>query len=212
MKVRSAIGLHCSRVWIKTGSQKGSKMRYLKLLTLLGICSVCLVAVPYAHAQRVGAGSGVAPGYAGQANGNPAYGDPGYGNQASGDPAYGDPGYGNQASGNPAYGNQSANVPEDLPADIALCLYRVLQESLQNIRKHAQTKKAEVRLVRIENEIVLAVEDSGNGFELKDTRRKGGLGLVSMGERVRTVRGSVYISSRPDQGTLIEVRVPLERR
>jgi anti-sigma regulatory factor (Ser/Thr protein kinase) len=212
MKVRSAIGLHCSRVWIKTGSQKGSKIRYLKLLTLLSICSVCLVAVPYAHAQRVGAGSGVAPGYAGQANGNPAYGDPGYGNQASGDPAYGDPGYGNQASGNPAYGNQSANVPEDLPADIALCLYRVLQESLQNIRKHAQTKKAEVRLVRIENEIVLAVEDSGNGFELKDTRRKGGLGLVSMGERVRTVRGSVSISSRPGQGTLIEVRVPLERR
>src|SRR5450759_453663 len=60
MKVRAAIGLHCSWVWIKTGSQKGSKMRYLKLLTLLGICSVCLVAVPYAHAQRVGAGSGVA--------------------------------------------------------------------------------------------------------------------------------------------------------
>src|SRR5450759_2927332 len=114
MKVRAAIGLHCSWVWIKTGSQKGSKMRSLKLLTLLGICSICLVAVPYAHAQRVGAGSGVAPGYAGQANGNPAYGDPGYGNQASGDPAYGDPGYGNQASGNPAYGNQSANVPEDL--------------------------------------------------------------------------------------------------
>jgi PAS domain S-box-containing protein len=106
----------------------------------------------------------------------------------------------------------SANVPEDLPDDIALCLYRVLQESLQNIRKHAQTEEAEVRLVRIENEIVLAVEDSGNGFELKDIRRKGGLGLVSMGERVRTVRGSVYISSRPDQGTLIEVRVPLERR
>ena len=104
----------------------------------------------------------------------------------------------------------SESVPEQIPGDIPLCLYRVLQESLQNIRKHARAKRAEVKLVGTENEILLVVEDSGTGFDPKEVRRNGGLGLVSMEERVRSVGGNLSISSKPDEGTRIEVRCPLE--
>ena len=78
------------KVWFEIGSQKGPKMRYLKLLSLLGICSICLVAVPHAHAQS------------NQANNNQAYGGPAYDNQANGNPAYGDPAYGAPAYAVPA--------------------------------------------------------------------------------------------------------------
>ncbi|MBI4458544.1 MAG: sensor histidine kinase, partial [Acidobacteria bacterium] len=105
----------------------------------------------------------------------------------------------------------SQNVPELLPDDLSLCLYRVVQESLQNIRKHAQATQAEVRLLGVAHEIVLAVEDFGNGFELGPARKKGGVGLASMEERVRLVGGRLSIRSRPGQGTRIEVRCPLER-
>ncbi len=104
----------------------------------------------------------------------------------------------------------SESVPEQIPGDVPLCLYRVLQESLQNIRKHALAKKVEVKLVRAANEILLVVEDSGTGFDPKDARHNGGLGLVSMGERVRLVGGNLSVSSKPGEGTRIEVRCPLE--
>ena len=104
----------------------------------------------------------------------------------------------------------SESVPEQIPGDVPLCLYRVLQESLQNIRKHARAKKAEVKLIVAENEILLVVEDSGTGFDPKEARHKGGLGLVSMEERVRHVGGNLSINSKPGHGTRIEVRCPLE--
>lgn len=102
------------------------------------------------------------------------------------------------------------HVPEQIPDGISLCLYRVLQESLQNIRKHAQARKVEVRLAGAENEILLVVEDSGTGFELPEARRKGGLGLVSIEERVRHVGGNFSVRSKRGHGTRIEVRCPLE--
>lgn len=103
-------------------------------------------------------------------------------------------------------------VPEEIPGDIPLCLYRVLQESLQNIRKHARAREIAVRLAGGGNELVLAVEDSGIGFDLNEARRKGGLGLVSMEERVRLVGGTIRVHSEPGRGTRVEVRCPLEGR
>ncbi|MCC6368278.1 MAG: PAS domain S-box protein [Bryobacterales bacterium] len=104
---------------------------------------------------------------------------------------------------------QAANLPESIPADTALCLYRVLQESLYNIGKHAGAKSVEVILSCNGEEIVLEVTDFGDGFDLLQVRDKGGLGLISMEERVRTVDGRLSIWSEPGKGTRVEARVPL---
>ncbi len=99
-------------------------------------------------------------------------------------------------------------LPERLPEDISLCLYRVVQESLWNIRKHARARQVRVALRGGDGAIGLAVEDDGCGFAREAVRGRGGLGLVSMEERVRLVNGSVSIAPRPGGGTRVEVRVP----
>lgn len=106
---------------------------------------------------------------------------------------------------------RSEDVSELLSEEMALCLYRVAQESLQNIRKHARTEKASVTLAAREGNIVLTVQDFGIGFDFKGVKGRGGLGLVSMGERVRLVDGSIGVRSKPGQGTEIEVRIPIRR-
>lgn len=104
---------------------------------------------------------------------------------------------------------QPAGIPEALPEDISLCLYRIAQESLRNIAKHANASKVQLNLSTQANDIVLGVQDSGNGFDISCTRTNGGLGLVSMEERVRRLSGSLLIESEPGKGTKVEVRIPL---
>jgi PAS domain S-box-containing protein len=101
-------------------------------------------------------------------------------------------------------------APENIPADAALCLYRVAQESLRNIAKHSGTKAASVVLAGAAGAIHLAVIDRGKGFDPDQATE--GLGLVSITERVRLAGGSVSVASRPGQGVRIEVRIPLEGR
>ena len=101
------------------------------------------------------------------------------------------------------------DVPEFLSADISLCLYRVAQESLHNIWKHAQSNRVGVILRASNEEIELVVEDFGKGFDLEATKGNGGLGLISMQERVRLVGGSLAITTKAGDGTRIQVRVPL---
>ena len=103
------------------------------------------------------------------------------------------------------------NVPDPLPEEISLCLYRVAQESLRNIGKHAHARGVRVALTAGGGNIALVIEDIGDGFELEQARRKGGLGLISMDERVRLVGGTLSIRSKPGKGTRVEVRVPLPR-
>jgi PAS domain S-box-containing protein len=103
----------------------------------------------------------------------------------------------------------SQNVPATLPRDLALCLYRIAQESLWNIAKHAQTTAAYVTLGGSEREIVLSIEDCGRGFDLEQVRGKRGLGLASMEERVRLIDGQVSVRSVLGKGTTVEVCVPL---
>jgi PAS domain S-box-containing protein len=98
------------------------------------------------------------------------------------------------------------DVPAHLPMPITICLYRLLQESLGNIRKHAQAKHVTVRLSGADNQIELSVSDDGSGFTFSDNKK--GLGLTSMQERVRPLRGRVSIDSKPGEGTTIVVRVP----
>ncbi len=68
-----------------------------------------------------------------------------------------------------------------------------------------------VSLIDGSGEVSLEIEDVGNGFNLEEVRGKGGLGLVSMDERVRLVSGTFSIQSKPGEGTLVSVTIPLER-
>ena len=101
------------------------------------------------------------------------------------------------------------NVPSRIPADIALCLYRVVQESLRNIIRHSQAGGAEIFLKGADDSISLTIEDAGIGFDPLEVRHKPGLGLASMRERAQLVQGDFSIKSQPGQGTVISIRVPL---
>jgi signal transduction histidine kinase len=98
------------------------------------------------------------------------------------------------------------NVPAHVPMPITICLYRLLQESLGNIRKHAQATRVSVRLEGDNTDLELSVSDDGTGFEHAENKK--GLGLTSMQERVRPLRGRVCIDSHRGRGTTIVVRIP----
>ena len=100
------------------------------------------------------------------------------------------------------------NVPPDLPGRVGLCIYRIAQEGLRNVEKHARTGRACMLLEGVGDEVVLVVEDAGVGFDPDRLRKKAGLGLASMRERARLIGGSLSVRSRPGQGTRIEVRAP----
>ena len=103
------------------------------------------------------------------------------------------------------------DIPADLPLDYATCIYRVLQESLQNIRKHAVATSVVVRLVRTGRGMGLCVHDDGCGFKpLYDSADRKGLGLTSMEERVRALLGTFRVKTKPGDGTEIHAWVPLE--
>jgi signal transduction histidine kinase len=95
--------------------------------------------------------------------------------------------------------------------DVALCLYRVAQEALHNVGKHAEAERVEVRLTGRGNEIELVVVDAGSGFNLGKVKTARGLGLVSMEERARMIRGKFSITSQEGKGTSVVVCVPLSR-
>jgi signal transduction histidine kinase len=107
---------------------------------------------------------------------------------------------------------EPTNIPEVIPKDAALCIYRIMQESLRNIAKHARVEEAEILLTGTGDGIQLCVKDNGIGFDPADIQGKGGLGLASMEERVRLIQGQFSIQSQPGQGTTIELRAPLSRR
>ena len=101
------------------------------------------------------------------------------------------------------------DIPESLPAASALCLYRVTQEALRNIVRHAQTKHATVLLFATGGGLHLSIEDDGVGFDPNRVNGKARLGLVSMQERVRLAGGTFAIHSKPGYGTRIDLRLPL---
>jgi PAS domain S-box-containing protein len=101
------------------------------------------------------------------------------------------------------------NVPEPLPQDVALCLYRVAQEGLRNVAKHSASRRATVTLQGKNDAVQLSITDFGVGFDPQSVKGKGGLGFISMEERVRLVQGSLSVKSRAGHGTRIEVRIPL---
>jgi PAS domain S-box-containing protein len=97
-----------------------------------------------------------------------------------------------------------------LSPDISLCVFRVLQEALHNSAKHSGVRQFEVRLWGASDEIHLTVGDSGAGFDREAARQSKGLGLISMEERLKLLKGTLSIESQPNRGTTIHARVPLK--
>ncbi len=100
-------------------------------------------------------------------------------------------------------------IPRDLPKDIALCLFRVLQEALNNGVKHAGVRRFTVALNGGRNQVQLEVVDRGLGFDPEAAMGNHGLGLLAMRERLHAVKGQISIESRPGGGTKVCARVPL---
>ncbi len=99
------------------------------------------------------------------------------------------------------------NVPSSLPKEIAGALYRIAQEALRNVAKHAGRTHAKIALEGSEESIRLEVTDLGEGFDLEESR--GGLGLLSMEERAGLIRGRFQVRSALGKGTTVTVDVPL---
>jgi PAS domain S-box-containing protein len=103
------------------------------------------------------------------------------------------------------------NIPGTLSRDVSLSIYRIIQEGLNNIAKHACASRVKVALQRTDGRLCLSIQDDGIGFDAAEVRQKPGLGLSSMRERVRVIHGVLRITSEPENGTTITVRVPLEK-
>ena len=99
--------------------------------------------------------------------------------------------------------------PASVREEVALCLYRVTQESLRNVARHSGAKSVSVSLKRAGGALHLSIQDRGKGFDVRPDRAGEGLGLLSMNERVRLVHGTFQVRSRAGHGTRIEVRVPV---
>jgi signal transduction histidine kinase len=103
-------------------------------------------------------------------------------------------------------------IQEPMPRDTALCLFRVAQEALRNVARHAHARRVEVSLRGLEGGLQLAVRDDGCGFDPALQRDRPSLGLASMRERVHLLGGELDIDSAPGHGTTIVAWVPLKER
>jgi signal transduction histidine kinase len=100
---------------------------------------------------------------------------------------------------------------DSIPAEARLVLYRIVQEALRNIQKHAGAEDVKVSLLRRASEVELEIRDNGRGFDRADAGFRAGLGLASMEERARLVGGEFRVDSAAGEGTRLAVRVPVER-
>jgi len=101
---------------------------------------------------------------------------------------------------------------DDMPAvgcDVQLALFRIAQESLGNVQRHARAATVAVTLASARGELILAVRDDGRGFDSAETGAAEGLGLTSMRERAHAVGGRLRVETTPGRGTRIEVRIPV---
>jgi signal transduction histidine kinase len=106
---------------------------------------------------------------------------------------------------------EALDVPPVLSREVSLCLYRILQEGLRNVVKHAHAERVEVGLRRRHDCLEFTIHDTGVGFLPEQSRGKAGLGLASMAERARLVQGTFTLVSQPGHGTTIAVQVPIDK-
>jgi PAS domain S-box-containing protein len=102
-------------------------------------------------------------------------------------------------------------IPDNLQQNLAVALFRIYQETLTNIARHAAAGHVQVRLTSGYRQIFLEVQDDGNGFDEEMIKTKHTLGLLGMEERVRMIGGEFIISSQPGKGTLVKILIPLDK-
>ncbi len=108
---------------------------------------------------------------------------------------------------------KAKDVPKSIPLEWSLCLFRVFQESLQNIVKHAKATEVFVQLSGSSKGVGLSVIDNGKGFDEHDKRgHQKGLGLMSMQERLRLLNGLLNIQARPADGTKVCAWIPFREK
>ena len=103
-------------------------------------------------------------------------------------------------------------MTDRLPADVEVCVYRIVQEALTNVARHSGAISCTVSLIRRENILQATIEDDGRGLaslmaRTPDARR--GLGLIGMRERAQNLAGSFVIEDRPEGGTRVVVKLPV---
>jgi PAS domain S-box-containing protein len=102
-------------------------------------------------------------------------------------------------------------IPAGVSSDVSLCIFRIVQEGLRNVARHAHASKVRVGLNVEEGALHLCIQDDGVGFNSDEGGKRRGLGLASINERIRLIQGCVTIDSAPGKGTVIGVSVPLEK-
>jgi signal transduction histidine kinase len=101
---------------------------------------------------------------------------------------------------------QAENVSDDLPNEYKVCIYRLVQEALNNAVRHSAARNARVRLEQAGDRILVSVSDDGHGF---DPVRSRGIGILGMEERVRRLGGTLHIDSQPGQPTVVRAELPI---
>jgi len=107
---------------------------------------------------------------------------------------------------------KDSGPPAVIPREMQSCVYRVAQESLQNIAKHSRAECVSVRVDYRKRAVVLRIQDDGAGFDPQAVKGRGGLGLISMRERAHSVNGKLTINARLGHGTQIALEIPLATR
>jgi signal transduction histidine kinase len=108
---------------------------------------------------------------------------------------------------------KAAGLKNQLPAEVETAVFRVVQEAITNIARHAQANEASISLVHKEGKLFVRVEDNGVGFDPTTVMNNGqtGWGLRGMQERINLLGGKFYIGSKAGNGTLLLAEVPLEQ-
>jgi signal transduction histidine kinase len=106
----------------------------------------------------------------------------------------------------------SRGLPSELPRNAALCLFRIAQEALRNVARHARASAVEVSLMMVDGGLQLTVGDDGIGFDPAEAFARGHIGHTSMGERVKLLGGELDIDTSPGNGTLVVAWIPMERK
>jgi signal transduction histidine kinase len=94
---------------------------------------------------------------------------------------------------------------DELPDEYKTCIYRVVQEALHNCARHSQATTVRIRVGQEPNRLLLTIQDDGRGFDVRETK---GLGLLGIQERVTRLGGKCKVHSQPGQGTILRVELP----
>jgi two-component system NarL family sensor kinase len=104
---------------------------------------------------------------------------------------------------------ETAGLNERLDNDVEIVLYRVIQECVNNVIKHARASVLDIQLIHEDGEVAVTIEDNGRGFDTADKEKFEGIGLKNIITRVEYLKGTIEVSSAPGRGTLIAIHVPV---